>query len=24
GIQLLDHLIISGDNYCSLREDGYL
>ena len=24
GIQLLDHLIISGDSYCSLREDGYL
>ena len=24
GIQLLDHLIISGDDYCSLREDGYL
>ena len=24
GIQLLDHLIISGDNYCSLREEGYL
>ena len=24
GIQLLDHLIISGDGYCSLREDGYL
>lgn len=24
GIQLLDHLIVSGDNYCSLREDGYL
>ena len=24
GIQLLDHLIISGDNYCSLCEDGYL
>lgn len=23
GIQLLDHLIISGDNYCSLREEGY-
>ena len=24
GIQLLDHLIISGDSYCSLREEGYL
>ena len=24
GIQLLDHLIISGDGYCSLREEGYL
>ncbi len=24
GIQLLDHLIISGENYCSLREEGYL
>ena len=24
GIQLLDHLIITGDSYCSLREDGYL
>lgn len=24
GIQLLDHVIISGDSYCSLREDGYL
>ena len=23
GIQLLDHLIISGDRYCSLREEGY-
>ena len=23
-IQLLDHLIISGDGYCSLREEGYL
>ena len=24
GIRLLDHLIVSGDNYCSLREEGYL
>ncbi len=24
GIRLLDHLIVAGDNYCSLREDGYL
>ena len=24
GIQLLDHLIISGDGYCSLRDEGYL
>ena len=24
GIQLLDHLIICGDSYCSLREEGYL
>ncbi|MCR5138021.1 MAG: DNA repair protein RadC [Oscillospiraceae bacterium] len=24
GIRLLDHLIVSGDRYCSLREDGYL
>ena len=24
GIQLLDHLIISGDRYCSLREEGCL
>ena len=24
GIQLLDHLIISGEQYCSLREEGYL
>jgi DNA repair protein RadC len=24
GIRLLDHLIVAGDNYCSLREEGYL
>ena len=24
GIQLLDHLIVSGSGYCSLREEGYL
>ena len=24
GIRLLDHPIVSGDNYCSLREEGYL
>ena len=24
GIRLLDHLIVSEDNYCSLREEGYL
>ncbi len=24
GVRLLDHLIISGDDYCSLRETGYL
>ena len=24
GIHLLDHLIVAGDNYCSLREEGYL
>ena len=24
GIQLLDHLIVSGENYCSLREEGLL
>ncbi len=24
GIRLLDHLIVAGDNYCSMREEGYL
>lgn len=24
GIRLLDHLIVSNNNYCSLREEGYL
>jgi len=24
GIQLLDHLIVSGGRYCSMREEGYL
>ncbi len=24
GIRLLDHLIVSGGEYCSMREDGYL
>ena len=24
GIRLLDHLIVSGESYCSLREEGYL
>ena len=24
GIRLLDHLIVAGDNYCSLHEEGYL
>ena len=24
GVRLLDHLIVSGDNYCSLREEGLL
>ena len=24
GIRLLDHLIVAGNNYCSLREEGYL
>ena len=24
GIQMLDHLIVSGSGYCSLREEGYL
>ena len=24
GVRLLDHLIVSGAGYCSLREDGYL
>ena len=24
GIRLLDHLIVADDNYCSLREEGYL
>ena len=24
GVRLLDHLIVSGDHYCSLREEGYI
>ena len=24
GVRLLDHFIISGDHYCSMREEGYL
>ena len=24
GVRLLDHLIVTGENYCSLREEGYI